>query len=90
MVGIIICEVDTIICDIGTINVRFYLLKIWYPHGYCRIFNEISISQLHTACGPGRSHMVIRVGTYFKKYPPITQHRNVILLTANSIKDILK
>jgi hypothetical protein len=32
MVGIIICEVITIMCDIGTINVRFHLLKIPYPH----------------------------------------------------------
>ena len=37
MVGTIICEVDTIIRDIGTINMRFYLLEVWYPHGYCRI-----------------------------------------------------
>ena len=29
--------VGTIICDIGTINIRFYLLEVWYPHGYCRI-----------------------------------------------------
>ena len=27
-------------CDIGTINVRFYLLKIRYPHGYCRITSQ--------------------------------------------------
>ena len=25
--------VGTIICNIGTINVKFYLLEIWYPHG---------------------------------------------------------
>jgi hypothetical protein len=37
MVGTIIYEVDTIVCDIGTINVRFYLLEVQYPHGYCRI-----------------------------------------------------
>ena len=37
MVGTIICEVSTKICDIGTINVRFYLLEVRYPHGYCRI-----------------------------------------------------
>ena len=37
MVGIIICEVNTIMCDIGTINVRFYLLEVQYPHEYCRI-----------------------------------------------------
>jgi hypothetical protein len=24
-------------CDIDTINVRFYLLEIRYPHGYCKI-----------------------------------------------------
>ena len=34
MVGTII---GTIICDISTINVRFYLLELRYPHGYCRI-----------------------------------------------------
>jgi hypothetical protein len=37
MVGTIIYEVGTIICDIDTINVRFYLLEVRYPHGYCRI-----------------------------------------------------
>ena len=37
MVGIIIYEVSTIICDIGIINVRFYLLEVRYPHGYRRI-----------------------------------------------------
>ena len=36
MVGTIIYEVSTIIYDIGIINVRFYLLEVWYPHGYCR------------------------------------------------------
>jgi hypothetical protein len=34
MVSTIICEVCTIMCDIGTIDVRFYLLKVSYPHGY--------------------------------------------------------
>ena len=29
--------VDIIICDIGTISERFYLLKVPYPHGYCKI-----------------------------------------------------
>ncbi len=29
MIGTIICEVDIIICNIGTINMKFYLLKIW-------------------------------------------------------------
>jgi hypothetical protein len=37
MIDTIICEVSTIIYGIGIINVRFYLLKIWYPHGYGRI-----------------------------------------------------
>jgi hypothetical protein len=37
MVGTITCEVDTIMCDIGTINVKFYLLKVRYPRGYRRI-----------------------------------------------------
>ena len=41
MIGTIICEVSTIMCDIGTINVRFYLLQVWYPHGYCRITSEL-------------------------------------------------
>ena len=36
-VCIIICEVSTIMCDIGTINMRFYLLEVPYPHRYCRI-----------------------------------------------------
>ena len=31
MVNSIICEVITIICDIGTINVTFYLLEVSYP-----------------------------------------------------------
>ena len=34
MVDTIICEVGIIICDIGTINVRFYLLEVRYPHRY--------------------------------------------------------
>ena len=37
MVDTIICEVGTIIYDIGTINMRFYLLEVRYPYGYCRI-----------------------------------------------------
>ena len=37
MVGTIICEVNIIMCDISTINVKFYLLKVRYPHGYRRI-----------------------------------------------------
>ncbi len=31
MVGTIICEIIIIMCDIGTFNVRFYLLKVSYP-----------------------------------------------------------
>ncbi len=37
MIGTIICKVGIIMCDIGTINVRFYLLEIPNPYGYCRI-----------------------------------------------------
>jgi hypothetical protein len=37
MVGTIICEVGIIIYDIGTINVRFYLLEVRYSYGYYRI-----------------------------------------------------
>ena len=37
MVGTIICKVGTIMCDICIINVKFYLLKIRYPHKYCKI-----------------------------------------------------
>jgi hypothetical protein len=37
MIGTIICEVGTIMCDISIINVRFYLLEVRYPHGYCKI-----------------------------------------------------
>ena len=37
MVGTIICEVDTKMCDIGIINVKFYPLEARYSHGYCRI-----------------------------------------------------
>ena len=37
MVDIIIYEVGIIMCDIGTINVRFYLLEVPYPHEYCKI-----------------------------------------------------
>ena len=36
IVDTIICEIDIIMCDIGTINVRFYLLEVpyhqWYHH----------------------------------------------------------
>jgi hypothetical protein len=38
--------VDIIICEIGTINVRFYLLEIPYPHGYCRITRSLLIRQI--------------------------------------------
>ena len=38
--------VGTIICDISTINVRFYLLEVWYLHGYCRITPH-SLAKLH-------------------------------------------
>ena len=31
MANNIICEIIIIICDIGTINVTFYLLKVPYP-----------------------------------------------------------
>ena len=41
MVGTIICKVGAIIYDIGTINVKFYLLEVWYPHGYYRITHII-------------------------------------------------
>jgi hypothetical protein len=37
MVGTVICELGTKICDIDIINVRFYLLEIRYPYEYCRI-----------------------------------------------------
>ena len=37
MVSTIICEGGTIICDISTINVRFYLLEVRYAREYCRI-----------------------------------------------------
>ena len=37
MVGTIICEVGIIMCDIDTINVRFYLLEVRYPLGYYKI-----------------------------------------------------
>ena len=45
MVGTIIYEVG-IIYDIGTINVRFYLLEIRYPYRYCRI-----TQYPHSFCG---------------------------------------
>ena len=45
MVGTIICEVSNIICDIDIIDVRFYLLKVSYPHGYYRI-THIESSEL--------------------------------------------
>jgi hypothetical protein len=32
-------------CDIGTINVRFCLLEIPYPYGYCRITLELIVSK---------------------------------------------
>ena len=31
MIGTIICEVITIMCDIDTINVRFFLLDVPHP-----------------------------------------------------------
>ena len=34
MIDTIIYEVYIIICDIGIINIRFYLLKIEYRHRY--------------------------------------------------------
>ena len=37
IVGTIICKVDTIMCDIGTINIKFYLLEVPYPYEYYRI-----------------------------------------------------
>ena len=37
MVDTIICKVGNIMYDICTINVRFYLLEVPYPHRYCRI-----------------------------------------------------
>ena len=37
MVGTIIYEVSTIICNICIINMRFYLLEVWYPYEYYRI-----------------------------------------------------
>ena len=41
MVDTIICEISIIMCDIGTINVRFYLLEVCYPHGYRRITHRM-------------------------------------------------
>jgi hypothetical protein len=41
MIDTIICEIGTIMCDIDTINVRFYLLEVWYPHGYRRITHRM-------------------------------------------------
>ena len=35
--------VGTIICEVGTINVRFYLLEVRYSYGYCRITQYIYI-----------------------------------------------
>ena len=35
--------VGTIICEVGTINVRFYLLEVRYSYGYCRITHVIYI-----------------------------------------------
>jgi Co/Zn/Cd efflux system component len=57
MVGTIICEVVTIICDIGIINVRFYLLKVRYPYGYRRI-------TLITLCGFLNNILLGVVGAY--------------------------
>ena len=33
----IICELGTIMFDIGIVNMKFYLLEVSYSHGYCRI-----------------------------------------------------
>jgi hypothetical protein len=41
MVSTIIYEVGIIICDIGIINMRFYLLEVRY--GYCRIILKCRI-----------------------------------------------
>ena len=35
MISTIICEVGIIMCDIGTINVRFYLLEVCTHMGIC-------------------------------------------------------
>ena len=37
IIGTIICELGTIMYDIGTFNMRFYLLELSYPHGYYKI-----------------------------------------------------
>ncbi len=38
--------VNTIICDIGTINVRFYLLDVLYLHEYRRIIPNFMFTHL--------------------------------------------
>ncbi len=49
MVSTIICEVITIMWDIGTINMRFYLLEVQYLLGYYKITleNIININKIH-------------------------------------------
>ena len=51
-------KVGTIICDIGTINVRFYLLEVRYPHGYRRI------TQMHII----KSSLVILFYLFFSQW----------------------
>ncbi len=60
MVGTIICEVCTIICNIDTINVRFYLLEVQYSHGYRRI------TQLPGMCGTQELDTFRRIIKYSK------------------------
>jgi hypothetical protein len=47
-------------CDIGTINMRFYLLKIPYPHRYCSITQCNNINERPVAA-PGNFFRVFSV-----------------------------
>jgi hypothetical protein len=58
MVGTII---GTIICDISTINVRFYLLELRYPHEYCRISHKKNQIVLITHWIVPTSHMMVLI-----------------------------
>jgi hypothetical protein len=58
--------VGTIICEVGTINVRFYLLDVPYPHRYCRITPNHILGH----SGMDASNIKILKKKLFSKLPP--------------------
>ena len=46
IVGTIICDGDTIMCDISTINVRFYVLEVPYQLEFVELHIKESINTI--------------------------------------------